>query len=157
LAAFHAGQVPIPLPHTQASPVAVTNPAPVRLPLQPPPSATPGPRLETARVSPEDPASPQVQQPVAPPQPDAPGPKSVFEVASVKQSAPDYRIVTARGGPGTADPTRYTIENYPMSSLLEVAYGISSYQLSGPGWLNPERFTVNAKLPEGATKEQLGP
>src|SRR5262249_153266 len=51
----------------------------------------------------------------------------------------------------------YTIENYPMSSLLEVAYGISSYQLAGPGWLDAERFTVNAKLPEGATKGQLGP
>src|SRR5262249_40211873 len=32
-----------------------------------------------------------------------------------------------------------------------------NYQLSGPGWLDDERFTVNAKLPQGATKEQLGP
>lgn len=42
-----------------------------------------------------------------------------------------------------------------MSSLLEIAYGNSSYQLSGPGWIDNERFTVTAKLPEGATKEQL--
>jgi uncharacterized protein (TIGR03435 family) len=80
----------------------------------------------------------------------------VFEVASVKHGAPgDYGIRGNGGGPGTKDPTRYSVENYPLSSLLEIAYGISSYRLVGPTWLDEERFTVNAKVPPGATKDQL--
>lgn len=42
-----------------------------------------------------------------------------------------------------------------MSGLLQIAYGIHAYQLSGPAWLDDERFTVNAKAPEGANKKQL--
>jgi len=80
----------------------------------------------------------------------------VFEVASVKHGPPGDYSAGGSGGPGTRDPTRYSVENYPMSSLLEIAYGISSYQLSGPGWLDEERFTVTAKLPAGTTSEQLG-
>jgi uncharacterized protein (TIGR03435 family) len=79
----------------------------------------------------------------------------VFEVATVKHGLPGDYGAGGSGGPGTRDPTRYSVENYPLSSLLEIAYGISSYQLSGPGWLDSERFTVTAKVPEGATKEQL--
>ena len=36
-----------------------------------------------------------------------------------------------------------------------MAYGIRSYQLSGPQWLADERFEVMAKVPDGATKEQF--
>jgi uncharacterized protein (TIGR03435 family) len=80
----------------------------------------------------------------------------VFEVATVKHGPPGDYSAGGSGGPGTRDPTRYSVENYPMSSLLEIAYGISSYQLSGPRWLDDERFTVTAKLHEGATREELG-
>jgi uncharacterized protein (TIGR03435 family) len=80
----------------------------------------------------------------------------VFEVATVKHGPPGDYSASASGGPGTHDPTRYSVGNYPMSSLLEMAYGISSYQLSGPRWLDEERFTITATVPEGATKEQLG-
>jgi uncharacterized protein (TIGR03435 family) len=79
----------------------------------------------------------------------------VFEVASVKHGLPGDFSAGGSGGPGTHDPTRYSLTNYPLSSLLGVAYGINSYQLSAPGWLDTERFTVTAKLPEGTTKEQL--
>jgi uncharacterized protein (TIGR03435 family) len=79
----------------------------------------------------------------------------VFEVATVRHGPPGDYGASGRGGPGTSDPTRYSVENYPMSSLLEIAYGISSYLLSGPAWLDNERFTVTAKLPEGASKDQL--
>jgi uncharacterized protein (TIGR03435 family) len=73
-----------------------------------------------------------------------------FEVATVKRGERgDY------GARGSSDPMRFSVENYPMSSLLEMAYGINSYQLSGPGWLDSERFTVTAKHAEGATSEQL--
>jgi uncharacterized protein (TIGR03435 family) len=80
----------------------------------------------------------------------------VFEVASVKHGAPgDYGARGNGGGPGTKDPTSYSVENYPLSGLLEIAYGIRFYRLVGPAWLDEERFTVNAKVPPGATKDQL--
>jgi uncharacterized protein (TIGR03435 family) len=85
-----------------------------------------------------------------------PDSKVVFEVASLKHGPPGDYSAAGSGGPGTQDPTRYSVENYPLSSLLEIAYGVSSYQLSGPSWLDEERFTINAKVAEGATKEQLG-
>jgi uncharacterized protein (TIGR03435 family) len=80
----------------------------------------------------------------------------VFDVASLRHGAPgDYGARGNGGGPGTKDPTSYSVENYPLSGLLLIAYGISNYQLSGPAWLDEERFTVNAKVPIGATKDQL--
>lgn len=81
----------------------------------------------------------------------------VFEVATVKHGLPGDYSAAVSGGPGTRDPTTYTVTNYPMSSLMGIAYGINSYQLSGPDWMDVERFTVTAKVPRGATKEQLGP
>jgi uncharacterized protein (TIGR03435 family) len=84
-----------------------------------------------------------------------PDSRVVFEVAAVKHSRPGDYSAAANGGPGTSDPTTYTLENYPMSSILGIAYGVNSYQLSGPGWLDEERFTITAKVPEGATKEQF--
>jgi uncharacterized protein (TIGR03435 family) len=35
------------------------------------------------------------------------------------------------------------------------AYGIARYQLSGPNWLDNDRFDIVAKAPAGATKEQV--
>jgi uncharacterized protein (TIGR03435 family) len=35
------------------------------------------------------------------------------------------------------------------------AYDIQYYQLSGPDWIEGERFDVSAKVPEGATKDQF--
>jgi Protein of unknown function (DUF3738) len=80
----------------------------------------------------------------------------VFEVATMKHGPPrDYSAGGCDCGPGTRDPTRYAVTNYPMSSLLSIAYGVSNYQLSGPVWLDGERFTIAAKVPQGATKDQL--
>jgi len=35
------------------------------------------------------------------------------------------------------------------------AYNVKGYQLSGPEWLNTERYDVVARVPAGATKEQV--
>lgn len=79
----------------------------------------------------------------------------VFEVATVRHGPAGDFGVGGTGCPGSGDPTRCFVENYPMSSLLHMAYGIRSYQLSGPSWLDTERFSINAKGLEGTTKEQL--
>jgi uncharacterized protein (TIGR03435 family) len=59
------------------------------------------------------------------------------------------------GGPGSSDPGRIHYENVSLKILLTKAYGVQDYQISGPDWLNSEGFDIEAKLPDGATKEQL--
>src|SRR5215813_9534474 len=84
--------------------------------------------------------------------------KLEFEVASVKPSAPltDGRVFVGRGGgPGTQDPSRATYTNYSLKQLITVAYDVKPYQVTGPNWLDTERFDVIGKVPEGATKEQV--
>ncbi len=84
----------------------------------------------------------------------------VFEVASVKPSPPvkpGDRVYfgPARGGPGTPDPGQITWTYARFLDLLMTAYDVKNYQISGPGWLSDERYDVVAKLPAGATKEQV--
>lgn len=86
--------------------------------------------------------------------PDSP----TFEVASVKRSAPFKPGVffgPARGGPGTADPEQITWSYATLKGMLMTAYDMKSYQVSGPDWLNTERYDVVAKVGNGATKEQV--
>ena len=43
----------------------------------------------------------------------------------------------------------------PLKNLIQSAYRVKSYQVSGPAWLDSERFEIIAKLPEGASQEQV--
>ena len=61
------------------------------------------------------------------------------------------------GGPGTDDPTLLVCENWDLSNLVGIAYGINYYQLSAPDWMHDVRYDVRAKIPEGTTKDQVGP
>lgn len=82
-----------------------------------------------------------------------------FDVASVKRSAPyppGPRVyVRARGGPGTANPGQITSSHATLRGLLITAYDVQSYQISGPAWIETERYDVTAKVPAGATREQV--
>lgn len=59
------------------------------------------------------------------------------------------------GGPGTKDPTRLDCRNMPLGSLILRAYNLSPAQLSGPDWLDAERYDIVAKVPPGATLEEF--
>ncbi len=90
-------------------------------------------------------------------QSNTPSAKLEFEVASVKPAAPqaDGRVFVGRqGGPGTPDPGRVTYTNVSLKNLITMAYDLKPYQVTGPDWLETERFDIQAKLPQGATKEQ---
>ena len=82
-----------------------------------------------------------------------------FEVASVRRAAPPQVGTgvhdTARGGPGTADPSQVAYTNLRLKDLLLTAYGVKGYQIAGPEWLETERYDVIAKIPPGAPKEQF--
>src|SRR4029077_8262602 len=76
-----------------------------------------------------------------------------FEVASIKAAAPQPpgRFQISMG----SDPGRINYSGVSLKNLVERAYSIKSYQVSGPDWLDSERFDVVAKLPEGATPQDV--
>jgi uncharacterized protein (TIGR03435 family) len=76
-----------------------------------------------------------------------------FEVASIKAPAP-------QSGPGirvgiSQDKGRITMSNVNLRMLLTQAYKIKEPQLVAPDWMESTRFDIVAKLPEGATKDQV--
>jgi uncharacterized protein (TIGR03435 family) len=80
--------------------------------------------------------------------------RAEFEVASLKPAPPDQMEGHSgwmRGGPGTAEPTRFRCNNMSMAALLMRAYDLKRNQISGPAWLDTENFIVDAKVKEGAT------
>ena len=72
-----------------------------------------------------------------------------FEVASVKPSGTPPHLVYA------IDSSRVDIGFTPLKSLIVLAYRVQAYQVDGPDWLASARFDLLAKLPAGATKEQV--
>ena len=85
-----------------------------------------------------------------------------FEVASVRvadRQAPRRGMRAGgeiRGGPGTDDPERITYEWCFMSTILQNLFGVGFDRISNrPDWLGMDRFDITAKIPAGATKEQV--
>src|ERR1700733_6939459 len=77
-----------------------------------------------------------------------------FEVASVKLAAPGQNMGNLyQGGPGTADPGRFTVTNAVLETVLMRAFGIQRDQLTSPDWVNTVRLDIAATVPAGATKD----
>jgi uncharacterized protein (TIGR03435 family) len=71
-----------------------------------------------------------------------------FEVASVK-------LHVAGSSAGRSDPGRF-VGTFSITNLTMRAYALETgQQLIRPEWANTVFFDINAKLPEGATKEQI--
>jgi uncharacterized protein (TIGR03435 family) len=79
-----------------------------------------------------------------------------FEVASIKPAAPMVPgriMIGMNGGPGSRDPGQITVTNMGLGDLMANAYDVKSYQISGPPWMDSQRFDIVAKVPAGATKD----
>jgi uncharacterized protein (TIGR03435 family) len=89
--------------------------------------------------------------------PAAPATRS-FEVATIKPAPPMTPQLVASGkfhAGMSVDGARVDIGFFALSDLIRTAYKLKSYQLSGPDWLNAQRFDILAKMPEGATKDDV--
>lgn len=76
-----------------------------------------------------------------------------FEVASVKPAPPPT-------GPGMriqmgGDAGRINYSNVTLKMLLAKAYNVKEHQISGPDWINSERYDVVAKIPDDTPKDQV--
>ncbi|HEU5020250.1 MAG TPA: TIGR03435 family protein [Bryobacteraceae bacterium] len=86
-----------------------------------------------------------------------PSPSPSFEAVAIRPAAPsaDGRIMIGiQGGPGTPNPGQMNFWNISIGDLIQNAYNVRNFQISGPDWLWSERFDITAKVPAGATKEQ---
>lgn len=78
-----------------------------------------------------------------------------FEVASVKPSAP-AAAGGKKGGSGAADTGLFSARGRTLKALILMAYGIQDFQLfGGPSWAAVDRFDIQAKPPETASREQM--
>ncbi len=82
-------------------------------------------------------------------------PRLEFEVATIKPAAPITGPGVPRGGPGSADPLHVNYRSLSMKNLLMAAYDLPIGRITGPGWIDTERYDVAASLAPGTTKEQL--
>ena len=90
---------------------------------------------------------------------DAPAP--AFDVASVKASQPGPPGEPGRGGVRVrrdniqVSPGSVTMRSVTLKSAIRWAWHVSEFQVSGPDWLDSERFEITGKAPGPATEEQL--
>ena len=80
-----------------------------------------------------------------------------FEAASIHQSPPVGRGFNpgCKGGPGSHDPTRIECGQMSLMRLLVIAFGVKTFQVSGPDWLRSTNFDISAILPASTTKEEI--
>jgi uncharacterized protein (TIGR03435 family) len=77
-----------------------------------------------------------------------------FEVASVKLSTPDERVIGVFTYPGG----RITATNYTLQMLIEEAYSVQTFQVSGgPRWIGDSRYSIVAKPPASSKSSALTP
>jgi uncharacterized protein (TIGR03435 family) len=85
-----------------------------------------------------------------------------FEAATVKPATPPVPDAQGRimmmgpsGGPGTKDPGRIRYPYLTLKNLLTIAYDVKTFQVSGPAFLDTDRFDVVATMAPDTTKEQF--
>jgi uncharacterized protein (TIGR03435 family) len=80
-------------------------------------------------------------------------PPLAFEVTSIKPAPPpkDNRLSIRI----SQDQGRLTMTNVSLRNVLMQAYKVKEHQLTTPDWMETTRFDITAKLPQGATKDQV--
>jgi uncharacterized protein (TIGR03435 family) len=74
-----------------------------------------------------------------------------FEVASVRMIDPNEGILVGM----SSDPSLVSYRNLTLRDAIRGAYMVRDFQIVAPEWMSTVRFEVNAKMPAGATNEQV--
>jgi uncharacterized protein (TIGR03435 family) len=79
-------------------------------------------------------------------------PRPEFEVATIKPNAGGGK----RSSFGSQSPGTLSAENVPLKLLIQEAYGVRPFQVQGlPGWIESERYDLQAKARVGGPTEPL--
>jgi uncharacterized protein (TIGR03435 family) len=90
--------------------------------------------------------------------PQTPAAAPAFEVATIKPAVPitPQAVMSGKLHVGMKiESGRADIGFMSLSDLIGAAYEVKTYQISGPDWMGSQRFDILAKMPEGASKEQV--
>src|SRR5262249_33125483 len=88
-------------------------------------------------------------------------PNPAFEAASIKSVRDSGSALVCSGfAPCTSEcftisGARVQIHLMSLYQLIARAYRTKPYQLSGPNWMTTQAFDIVAKMPEGASKDQI--
>ena len=88
----------------------------------------------------------------------AQAPARAFDVASIKSAPPLNPAAIAAGKIHIGmrvDGSQVDIGFMSLADLIRVAYNVKAFQITGPDWMSQQRFDVLAKMPEGATSDQV--
>jgi uncharacterized protein (TIGR03435 family) len=84
-------------------------------------------------------------------------PAPAFEVAVVKPFVLTAGSLSSTGF--NIDKGRVRFAGFPLQAVICKAYNLKPYQLAGPAWatgtFSADLFEIEAKLPEGATEDQV--
>lgn len=88
--------------------------------------------------------------------------KSAFEVASVKPTSIDMTQLAAQARSGQMPRLGAHINGaraeyifVSLKDLIVLAYKVKPYQVTGPDWIGNTRFDIAAKLPDGASRDDV--
>ena len=79
--------------------------------------------------------------------------KPSFEVASIKPSDPNPQNPIWIGM--SADGAQLNFSNITLKDCIRAAFRVRDFQITGPDWITNLRFEIKAKLPSGATMDQI--
>ena len=84
----------------------------------------------------------------------APASQPQFEVVSIRPSTDLLASGQFKFGLHI-DGAQVRCTYLSLKDYIIMAYHLKSYQFTGPDWMASERFDISAKLPEGATRDQV--
>jgi uncharacterized protein (TIGR03435 family) len=87
-----------------------------------------------------------------------PAAKRVFDVATIRPAPPldQAKVMSGQFRVGmSVDGNRVDIRFFSLSDLIRTAYKVKQFQISGPDWMSTDRWEVQAKMPDGATKDDV--
>src|SRR4051812_32149754 len=77
-----------------------------------------------------------------------------FEVASIRPAGPATPAALLHVGLHV-DGAQVRCTAMSLNDYIGMAYKLKSYQISGPDWLKGERYDISAKIPEGASRDDI--
>jgi uncharacterized protein (TIGR03435 family) len=78
-----------------------------------------------------------------------------FDAASLKPASVGRSNHIRSGGPGTADPGRFSDSAVSLGDLLRLAYGLTRAQVAGPPWIETSQYSIAVTMPSETTVEQF--
>lgn len=81
--------------------------------------------------------------------------KPQFDAASFKAAPAVGGPRGMRGGPGTSDPGRISYQSATLLQILVRAFGVQTDQISGPTWIETEKYEITATMPPTTTPDDF--